>query len=129
MLHGEVKQVEIASLFLLMGKGWKLCGTDAAMCVGSAGNLPAVCEFEEIPKSRRDAGATETIASTHWSIPKIESISTVVPLADSYLRGGIIPGAMKSDRAARQDLLRSLWRCVAGSISSERPFLNFVVAQ
>jgi len=36
---------------------------------------PVVLECQENAKSRRDAGATETIASTYWSYREIESMS------------------------------------------------------
>src|SRR5712691_13465323 len=47
--------------------------TDAAVCRGSAGILPAVLEFQERARSRRDAGATETIVSSHWIFQGIGS--------------------------------------------------------
>jgi len=40
------------------------------------GIVPAVLEFRETARSRRDAGATETIASTHRSFREIDVITS-----------------------------------------------------
>src|ERR1700681_1320436 len=68
--------------------GPELCRSDSAACRCSAGIIlvltqqgPAVLEFQEKVRSRRDpssalrtsAGATGTIALTHWSFWGIES--------------------------------------------------------
>ena len=55
--------------------------------------------------------------------------NNVVPLADSYQRSGIIPGAMHTNQTSRHGHLRTLWRRAASSFLSQLPACIFSAAQ
>src|SRR6266853_3001446 len=93
--------------------GRDLCRTDAAACRSSAGILlvltqegPAVLEFQERARSRRDAGATETIGSSATRLSRA-AVSWASPWTaprrgggESRKAPGAVPTAMPTARSS-----------------------------
>src|SRR5258708_39840801 len=77
-----IEQFEITSP--LRQQARELCRTNAAARCGSAGILPAVLKPHERARSRRGAGATETLVSTDCNSPEIKTPPTKIFHADTH---------------------------------------------